>query len=244
MGRDPELQGLVDRARRDRERTDEHVREKPSVALAPARPRIRFGVYWQMHERARDMMLWWFAFAILGTLLFFIEHRAFTLAVGAFMAAFAIRIAVYLAVRLVAFRRFRAFPADLTVPFPSWTDLLDERLLGNPEQWQSSCELRVTLAPGADRAVFEAALDLFCASANGHYYTPESISGAGSDPRITWSRAELVVRGSLNVWVLGELYRLARRLDWIHRRAGGLAALAATRSGGTYGLSRPSYSGN
>lgn len=46
--------------------------------------------------------------------------------------------------------------------------------------------------------------------------------------------------GSHNVWVLGALYRLINQLDWIHRRAGGIARISLTRSGKVSSYSRPS----
>ena len=72
--------------------------------------------------------------------------------------------------------------------------------------------------------------------ANSWFYKSDN----GFDSRVKWTREGTRVSGSLNVWVLGALYRLINQLDWIHGRAGGIARIAVGQSGTITSYSRPS----
>jgi len=239
--RDKELQKLVDQATKAREVQMEREAKRPGgVKREPPPPNpVRLGVYARMWKGGPHL-LWFLPIAVLGGLVMFGGSTWFKYAAGIYGVAFGLRVLWYFIQLFRGFAAFKRFPADLRIDLEGWYPMLDEKLINDPEQWQSECELTVTLEPGADSAPVAAALDLFVPCANGWYYTPDSIAGAASDPRTKWTREGTRVTGSLNVWILGELYKLINQLDWIHSRAGGIATIAVKKSGGVYGLSRPS----
>ncbi len=241
MARDPEMQKLVDEAKRERARTAESVARDHAEEDAHARPRplMRFVGYWRMHASGPHL-LWFLAASCFITLLFFSLGKWFVYGIYAFLAAFGIRLAIYFVGLLRGYQRFLRFPTDLAFPLDGWPALLDEKLITDPEQWQTDAELRVELEPTADREVIEAALELSAAEANSHFYAADLVIGAGAEPRKPWTREGTTIRGSINVWIIGNLYRVARRIDWIHRKAGGVKRIVVSKSGSIYGLSRPS----
>jgi hypothetical protein len=90
------------------------------------------------------------------------------------------------------------------------------------------------LAPGADRAPYEAALELFLPRTLDCFY-PNDVE---VDPRRRWSRDGLVVSGALNVYILRVLAPLIRQIDDIHRRAGGAERVVLRRTSGTFSVTR------
>ena len=241
MTRAPEMQKLVDEAKRERARTAESAVRDQAAEDAHARPRtpMRFVGYWRMHAGAPHI-LWFLAASCFVTLLFFSLGDWFVYAIYAFLAAFGIRIAIYFGGLLRGYQRFLRFPHDLAFPLDGWPALLDDKLITDPDQWQTDAELRVELEPAADREVIEAALDLSAAEANSHFYAADLVIGAGSEPRKQWTREGTAICGSINVWIIGNLYRVVRRIDWIHRKAGGVKRVVVSKSGSIYGLTRPS----
>lgn len=239
--RDKELQKLVDRAAKEREvQLDREAKRPGGTPREPPPPNpVRLGVYARMWKGGPHLF-WFLPLAVFVPLLVMIEARWFRYCAAAYGVAFALRVVWYVIQLLRGFAAFKRFPADLHTKLEGWYPMLDEKLIDDPEQWQKDCELAVELDEGADSAPTCAALDLFVPRANSWYYTPDTIAGAGSDPRTKWTREGTHVTGSLNVWILGELYKLINQLDWIHARAGGIVKITVKKSGGVYGLSRPS----
>jgi len=243
MARDPDMQKLVDEAQRARVRAAESAARDHEAEDAQPRRRspIRFVVYWRMHG-GQLHLLWYLAASCFVTLLFFSLDRWMVLGIYGFLAAFGIRIVSYFVGLLRGYRRFLHFPADLAFPVDGWASLFDERLLSDPEQWQTDAELRVELEPSADREVIEAALELSAAEANRHFNAADLLVGVSSEPRKQWTREGATIHGSINVWIIGNLYRAARRIDWIQRKAGGVKRIVVSKSGTIHGVPRPSAS--
>lgn len=237
MARDPEIQKLVDEAALARERAA-RVEPEAAVPSAPRSP-IRFAVYRRMHDGGMSIV-WFLPLAVVGGLLFLVTARWFHIGSLVYLGALGVRLAIYAVGLYRGYREFREFPRCLAFPIEGWLSLLDEELTTDPEQWRDKVSLEVTLAPGADREVIEAALDLCTRDANGRFYTGESFSGSAGDIRKRWRRAGTRIEGSANIWVIGDLYRCARKLDWIHGKSPSVAQVAVTASGGVYGVSRPS----
>lgn len=243
MARDPELQALVDQADRQRERAAQ-VRPEPPPEPERPKPAITFGGYMELDRANQLGMIWWFApiFVIsAGVLAAFIsEMKYVALGLGALLAC---RIALRYLALWRGYQSFLRFPADLSYRFDGWASLLP--LANNPEEWTRECTLIVRRAPGADEAVVAAVEDLFRTAANGWFYKPDGpIGGAANDIRQEWKRDGDRLVGSANIWVAGEIYRLARRLDQIQRKTSSIASVEVTRESGTYSFPRPSYSGD
>lgn len=234
------MQQLVDAAERERERAAERAaardREAAAPPSAPPSP-MRFAVYRRMHDGGFALP-WMFA-AITAVTVLLVAPSAAYIAL-AILGVCIVRLGIYVIGLLRGHRAFLQFPTDLAFPVDGWSALLGEELISNPEQWQVHAELVVHHDDTADREVIEAALTLCAAAANAHFYHADSVFGAATDPRVKWTREGSKISGSLNVWIIGDLYRVARRIDWIHRRSGGVTRIAFERSGGTYGISRPS----
>lgn len=239
--RDKELQKLVDQAAKAREVQLEREAKRPGGAKpepAPPNP-VRLGVYARMWKGGPHL-LWFLPLSVFLPLVVISKATWLRYAAAVYGVAFGLRVVWYFVQLLRGYAAFKRFPADLRTKLEGWYPMLDETLINDPEQWQAGCELVVTVDDGADSAPVAAALELFVPRANSWYYTPDSIGGAASDPRTKWTREGTRVSGSLNVWILGELYKLINQLDWIHARAGGIAKIAVKKSGGVYSLSRPS----
>lgn len=238
--RDKELQKLVDQAAKQR-RQQEQARSPREKRDPPPPNPVRLGVYAEMWKGGPGIF-WFLPLTLLPILVILGSQTWLVAGFAAYGVALALRILWYVIGLFRGFAAFKRFPADLRTTLVGWYPMLAEKLVNDPEQWQKSCELAVTLEDGADAAPVIAALDLFVPQANGWYYTPDTISGASGDPRTKWTREGTCVTGSLNVWILGELYRLINQLDWIHSKTGGIARISVKSEGGFYGLSRPSYS--
>lgn len=241
MTRDPELQELVDEAAARRARAERAAATAPAPAPAPAKPPspIRLGVYRRMHDGAPGL-LWWLPIGALLGMAFVVDAAWFRYTLLAFGVAFAVRIVIYAIGLVRGYAEFQRFPASLAFPMDGWLPLLVEEITTNAERWRGQVTFAVTLAPGADREVVEAALELCAVRANGAFYTGESFSGSSGDVREKWKREGTTIKGSANIWVIGNLYRCARALDWIHRKTPSVTRIAITTHGGIYGVSRPS----
>ncbi len=236
MARDPELQKLVDEATAKREPAKVAT---PEIAPEPPASPIRLGVYRRMHDGSPGL-LWWVPLGALFVMAFVVKAAWFRYTLLVYGAAFAVRVVIYVIGLFRGYAEFQRFPGSLAFPMEGWLPLLVEEITTNPEQWRGQVELAVTLAPQADREVVEAALELCTRSANRQFYTGESFFGSAGDVREKWKREGTTIAGSANIWVIGDLYRCARRLDWIHRRSPSIARIAVTTRGGIYGVSRPS----
>ncbi len=238
MARDPELQKLVDDAATERVRAGRTRSASEPPVERPKTP-IRFAVYRRMHDGGMSFA-WFLPLAIVFGLGFVVREPWFRAASFAYLGALALRLVIYGIGLYRGYREFLRFPADLAFPLSGWVPLLVEELTKDPEQWRDTVTLEVTLAPEADREVVEAALDLGTGRANGRFYTGESFSGSAGDVREKWKREGTRIQGSANIWVIGDLYRCVRKLDWIHRRSPSIAGISVTAKGGIYGVSRPS----
>lgn len=238
MARDPELQKLVDEAATERARAGRPADETEPAVERPKTP-IRFAVYRRMHDGGMSFA-WFLPLAIVFGLGFIVSEPWFRAASLGYLGALALRLVIYAIGLYRGYREFLQFPRSLAFPLAGWVELLVEELTTNPEQWRETVKLEVTLAPEADREVVEAALDLCTGRANGQFYTGESFFGSAGDIRRKWKREGSRIHGSANIWVIGDLYRCARKLDWIHRRSPSIARISVTAEGGIYGVSRPS----
>jgi hypothetical protein len=232
--RDQQLQQLVDKAAAEREaqrerETAQIERAAEKVRRAPPPPNpIRFMVYARMHDGG--MSFWWFLpLSVFVGVIFLARSPWFYYPALVYSSALTLRLAIYGVGLLRGYARFKRFPGELRVQLEGWDALLDEQILGDPEYWQPQVTVEVALDELADRAPTEAALDLFLPAANRRIYDN------GLD---TWERNGLRVAGSLNVWVLGALYRLIQQLDWIHRRSGEISRIALTKQGTICSYSR------
>jgi hypothetical protein len=196
-------------------------------------------------DRAHQLgMFWWFSplFVIIAGI-----AAAFTPVMIYVAIALGVVVAGRIGLRYVAlyrgYRAFLQFPGDLPYRFDGWAPLLE--LAGNPEDWVEECTVIVRRAPGADEAVVAAVEEMFQRAANGWWYTADgAISGAASDIRKKWRREGDRLIGSANIWVVGEIYLLARQLANIQRKTNSIASVEVTRSTHFYGIPRPSYSGD
>ncbi len=232
--RDKELQKLVDAAARTKQQQHARAATRDKGPPPPPNP-VRFMVYKRMHHGGMSF-LWFLPGAVVLGLIMFADRPWFRYGAAAWGIAFAIRLTIYTVGLLRGYAQFKRFPADLDVTLEGWYPMLDEQLLKDPEEWQTNSPLEVERRAAADAAPVAAALDLCLPRANGWFYS----SDKGFDSRVPWKRTGTRVSGSLNVWVLGALYRLIQQLDWVHRRAGGIARISVTKSGSISSYSRPS----
>ncbi len=231
--RDKQSQAIVDKAAKAEQRRSRVKPRKPEPDGPPAKSPTRFGVWWHMHDGI-NMFPWIFAF--ITTILLVIlgsrtEQRTvlYLALVGA--GVILIRFAIFVVGLIRGYGPFKAFPADLKIPLEGWDRMLDERIVGDPSQFQDEAVLTVTPAAGADTVLFEAVLELALRDLNNHFYGSSFVGKLG-DPRTRWTRQGLRVSGALNVCVLGALYRLIRKLDSAHRRAGGIDRIHVSKGGG------------
>jgi hypothetical protein len=235
--RDPEMQKLVDRAARVHARRPD-AEAKPAPRPPPSRPAASHRVYFHIHSDSMGMLFW------LGVVLgipggYFLGIVLERRWVGhVILGLFVARVVVFGVGYLVGWRRFRRFPQGISFPVDGWPGLLSS--CRTVEGWLSMCEVVVDCLPGADLELVGAVGDLFVREANRCFYGPGGpIGGAASDPRKPWRRDGLVLSGSGNARVAGEIYRLIRRLDRVARRAGGLRKVTLHCSGSTYDVPRP-----
>jgi len=240
--RDKELQKLVDKAAKSRDEQAERAARQPPPKREPPPPNpVRIGVYARMHDGGMGHILWWIPFAVVVGVAPFLWDRAWMrYAVFGYLGLLAVRLIIYAIGLLRGFAAFKRFPADLTVKLEGWYPMLDEKIINDAEEWQASATLEIELAEGTDKAPYEAVLDLFIPQASRAFYPADGVFGAASDPRKEWTREGTLVTGSLNVWVLGALYRLINQIDWVQRKAGGVSRIVLSKKGSVYRCTRPS----
>lgn len=234
MRRDSDLQKIVDKAERERARAERASRRRqhddngpdPEPELDPK----RFSVYWRMHDGG-SVALWLLALLVIPLIVIAIDHTKIWQGVLVAAVLIAVRLIVLLIGALRGHAKYKQFPGNLQVALEGWSRMLDDRsMLRDTRTWQHTAILEVALSPDADMRLVEAALELSLRSMNACFYG-SSFEGCSGDPREKWSRDGLRVSGSANVCVLGALYRLILKLDWIHRRSGGIARIRISKSG-------------
>jgi len=242
--RDPDLQRLVDQAARQRgadaaRRAEEEAsaaRDRAAAEAArQAKQTVGLGLYAEIERQASVGMGWWLAM-LLG--LAALAHGwsggvwPSFVAGAALVAAWSVRVAYRWLGLVAGLPAFRRFPRDVSFPVDGWDALLTPRIADDVEQWSTRCQIEIALAPGADEAVLTAAADLFVPRTRRWFYGEGGpIGGAASDLREAWRRDGLVLRGSANLWVVGDIYRFLRTLDRLHRRIGGVAGVTLGASG-------------
>jgi hypothetical protein len=244
MGRDPELQKIIDRADEQRRASAARVPAPRPASTRKPPPTQRLAVYRELAAGGVSP-LWWAGLVLLPFLPVVWDYSWGPLLAAAYGAALLVRLGLREAAVRLGFARFRKFPAGLGFPVDGWAEFLDDELASNARVWCLDVVLEVARGDGADEQALAAAEDLFMAQVN--CWTPGServSSGAASDLRKHWVRQDgKALCGSANLDVAGEIYRFIQMLEKIQRKAGGVQRVSLRKGGGTLTLATFSHRG-
>lgn len=109
---------------------------------------------------------------------------------------------------LLTFSSFRKWRKNLPYRLEGWQELVDMPHFGKAHWWRRECTIRVTIGSQNENVVqgFHDLAASFCRNCNKVYYTAFS-----SDPRITWSLDEHILKGSVNGVVARKIYDFLRK---------------------------------